>query len=107
MRRTPELDDFYRTRVECVDTSGIVFTSRGLLCSVGVSADGANSGATIYDGENAKGRRIAYIPALAETLSPWLLQRPLYCERGLYVAVDNANARVSVEYAPIPQKLSE
>ena len=107
MERRLEVDDYYRSRLEAVTESGIVFTSRGCLIGAILDCDGGDSGATLYEGENASGRKIAHISGLDSTSTPWELPIPSYLELGLYVALDDGNAELTVQYFPTVQKMSE
>ncbi len=99
-----EVDAVYRARLQRITVSGVVFTSRALLDSVILTSSGGNSGCTLYEGENTKGREIIRLESLDSTSVVYAPRKSSYLESGLYVALDDGNAEVTIQHSPVRQK---
>ena len=60
------------------------------LCFAMITSDKTAASVTIYDGENTSGTVVATIKGSADLSVPVSLPQPVYCRKGLYIALTNS-----------------
>lgn len=80
------------------NTSRCLYKGPCDVCSVMLAADGANSDCQVYDGTNAHGELKAHLEALSGTTFSWLHPHRVQFHTGIYIAVNAANAKVTVTF---------
>jgi len=102
-----ELDDYFPSVLETVNTDYLAFVGPGILLAFSVAANGGNTGASLRHGATDKAVLRGRLMALDGTTANLPLQAPVLFPDGLFIDPDDANAYVTVEWAPLPTKLTE
>ncbi len=90
-------------RSDFMSASRLVYKGPCKVHCVMLAADGANSDCQVYDGENTSGEQKTHLEALSGTSFHWEPPGGIKFNNGLYIAVNAANAKVTVTYEPISQ----
>jgi len=79
----------------------LVTTKPALLHGVVILTSTTGGDAALYEGQDAdSGRIILTLEGIANTVTPVMFPRPLYCERGLYLDVGSNVTEVLVAWEP-------
>lgn len=102
-----ELDDYFPSVLEVHNTGTLVIAGPCLLLGAWCAANGGDTGAYIRKGSTDKATAMGRMMALDGTTSPMSLQAPVYSPDGLFIDPDDANAYVTIQWSPLPVKLTE
>ena len=102
-----EIDDYFPSRLDHTALDLVVFRGMGLLLGLTLTGDGGVTGASIYEGANALGRLVGRLTVLDNTVAALVQDGPVLFKNGLFVAPDDANARVTIQWAPVPERMTE
>ena len=102
-----DIEDYFPSSFVTVSGDTVVFNTRGILHSILVVGVGGASGATIRRGVNALGEPVFPFKVLSGDSIPMSFPEPLYFENGCFIDVDDGNVSVTVQYSPLPGKLSD
>lgn len=89
---------------EYTNASRIIYKGPCEVYSLMLAGDGANVDCQIYDGLNANGELMAHIEALSGTTFHWSHPHHVQFHTGIYIAVNAANAKVTVTFLPESRK---
>jgi len=102
-----EVDDFFPSVLTHTSVDICVFRGAGILLGAWIASEGANSYADIRDGVNGAGDVVLRISALNHMTTDVLCNEPVLFPHGMFVDVENASAFVTVQWAPVPNKVDE
>jgi len=100
-----EIDDFFPSRMELTNLDLVVFRGSGILLGITLAADGGATGITLRDGTNELGTAVCRITALDNTTFHAHADEPILFSNGMFIDVDDANAYVTIQWAPLPEKV--
>ncbi len=91
-------------RSEYTNTSRVIYKGPCKFCCVMLAGDGQNVDCQVYDGESANDTLKAHVEAISGTTFHWspLLGVDFY--HGIYIAVNRAEAKVTVTFEPTSRK---
>ena len=102
-----EIDDYFPSKLDHTNLDLVVFRGSGILLGVTLTASGGNTGCTIRSGVNALGPAKFLLEAIDATTVTVRCPEPVLFNDGLFVDPDDANAYVTVQWAPLPTRLTE
>lgn len=92
------------SQIEYTNASKVLFIGPCKILCVMLAADGANTDCQVYDGVNATAPQKAHIEALSGTTFHFDPPGGVLFRTGLYVALANANAKVTATFEPVNPK---
>lgn len=81
-----------------ITSSQLVYDGPVAVSGLILSGDGANADAQIYDGVNSQGKEVVHLEAKSGETTPVPFSKPMFLERGLYVAVNATTSKLTVLY---------
>lgn len=88
-------------QLEYTNTSRVIYKGPCIIRCIMLAGDGANVDCQVYDGVNAQGKMRAHIEALSGTTFHFDPPGGVLFRTGLYIAVNAANAKVTLTLAPV------
>jgi hypothetical protein len=90
-----------KPRIDYTASSRVLHHGKCGLMLISLAADGADADCQVYDGLDTNGRQVAHLEALSGTTAVLVFPEDGYLEHGLYVAVNAATSKVTVQFTPI------
>jgi hypothetical protein len=84
-------------------TSKQVILGKCLLLSVVVAGDGADGDLQVYDGSGTGDPQKLHLEVLSGTSHTWRPAGPVRMLNGIYVVVNTATTKATIEYLPLPR----